>query len=192
MARRSALLRSVFVLATALSFASCDRLADVSSPAAPSADLLSDLLSQPNYSFKVITESVIPPIDTKVTGLIGIGGGSITLMGHTLTVPSGAVTVPTLFTLIALPNPYVDVEATATVTGLLGNVVDVGIFGFKKPVTLTLTYSRATNVSNPANLFIGYFRSDGTIEPLKSAVDTGKKTVSAQLSHFSKYGMCEN
>ena len=191
MARRSVFLRSVAVLATALSLVSCERATEVSSPTTPSASLLTDLLAQPSYSFKLITESVIPPIDTKVSGLIGSNGGSITLMGHTLTVPKGAVSVPTLFTLVALPNPYVDVEATASITGILGQVVDVGIFGFKKPVTLTLTYSRANNVTNPANLFIGYFGANG-IEPLPSTVNTANKTVSAQLHHFSKYGMCEN
>lgn len=193
MARRSAFLRTFAVLATMVTLVSCERMDQMVSPdATPSADLLADQLSRPSYSFKVITESVIPPIDTKASALIGLNGGSVTLMGHTLVVPAGAVSVPTLFTMVALPTPEIDVDLSATVTGLLGGVVDVGIFGFKKPVTLSLTYSRANNVANASKLFIGYFPGDGTIEPIKSSVDTSKKTVSAKLDHFSKYGMCEN
>ena len=191
MARRSAFLRSLYVLATAVSLASCERATELSAPSTPSADLLGGLLTQPSYSFKLITESVIPPIDTRASALIGIGGGTVTLMGHTLSVPSGAVSVPTLFTVIALPNSYVDVELTATVTGLLGQIVDVGIFGFKKPVTLTMTYSRATNVTYPSRLFIAYAGANG-LERQASTVDTSKKTVSAKLYHFSKYMMCED
>ena len=102
------------------------------------------------------------------------------------------MTIPTLFTLVALPTPEVDVLATATITDVLGKVVDVGELGFKRPVTLTLTYYRATNVDDPKRLVIVYFRPNGKLEVLDSNVDYKRYTVTAKLKHFSKYGMASN
>ena len=188
MSRNLKFFRSFALVAALFTLTSCDRSDSPSdSPLAPpSADLLG--LFQQNYSFTLINESVLPPLDLRASELIGLAGGSVTLMGHTLTVPAGAVSVPTLFTLVALPTPNIDVDASASVTGLLGQVLDVGSFGFKKPVTLTLTYSRATNVTNPNKLFIVYFGANGA-ERLASTVNSTAKTVSTKLNHFSKYGM---
>lgn len=122
-----------------------------------------------------------------VTRLIGSGGGSLELYGHRLTVPSGAVLEPTLFTLAVVPSGYVQVELSATVRTLLG-VLNLGEKGFRKPVPVTLTYRRSTNVSDPTTLFVlrekGLFRKP---EPLPSRVDPVTKTVTADLDRFSRY-----
>jgi len=196
-ARWSARLRSFTVLAAVVVFGtSCD--AGQKGPAEtpfspPSADLLSldPLFQADNYTFTLITERLDFPLSGfKVSKVIGLGGGSITLLGHTLTVPAGAVTVPTLFLMVALPTPVVDVELTATVTDLLGRVLNVGSKGFRKPVTLTLTYDRATNVTDPSKLFIVYLNGSES-ESLPSTVNQANKTVTAQLQHFSAYAMAE-
>ena len=160
-------------------------------PVAPQSGLLESLLGSSTMSpFTLITEPTLPPIDLRVSQLIGVNGGTLTLLGHTLTVPAGAVSVPTLFTMVALPTPEIDVELSATVTDLLGRVLNLDT-GFNKPVTLSLSYARANNVTDPARLFIVYF--NGTqLEQLPSTVDTRNKLVSTRLEHFSKYGMASN
>lgn len=124
-----------------------------------------------------------------ISGVIGILGGTLRLGGHTLIVPPGAVTVPTLFT-ISLPlDPYVNVDLLATVQTILGGVLNIGERGFRKPVVLGLTYSRATNVTDPSKLFNAYMPRYGAPEKLPSWVDENNKVVYSILPHFSKYCM---
>ena len=125
-------------------------------------------------------------------GIIGVNGGEITLLGHTLTVPAGAVSHPTVFTLTVLPTGYVEVNLTATLTSVLGLVLNVGGDGFLEPVPVSLSYARATNVTDPSKLTIvhvpgllGY----RNMEPVPSQVDTVHKTVHANLEHFSRYSL---
>jgi hypothetical protein len=130
--------------------------------------------------------SVKRPHESKV---IGLEGGSIELAGHTLTVPEGAVVEPTLFVLGVLPNGYVQVELFALVANPLRGLINVGEQGFRRPVTLSLTYSWASGVDNPEDLLILHLREDRVAEPVPSTVDTGTRTVTAQLEHFSRYCM---
>lgn len=142
--------------------------------------------------YTLIKDPLLPGLTKAVTttSLIGINGGSITLLGHTITVPAGAVSVPTLFAVTVLPTGYVEVDLLATVSSVLGLVTDVGSKGFAKPVNLTLTYSRGTNVSDPRKLHILRIKSIlgySKYEVLPSTVNTTAKTVTAPLDHFSHY-----
>lgn len=134
-------------------------------------------------------EERAPGTELSLSQIIGLQGGSVSLAGHTITVPFGAVTEPTLFTLELANNGYVEVELSAVVTDLLGRVIDVGSSGFEKPVTLSLTYARATNVTDPSRLKIVRLKSNGRHEVLPSTVQTGPLTVTATLDHFSRYAM---
>ena len=133
-------------------------------------------------------EESAPAADLSLSQVIGIDGGSVSLAGHRITVPAGAVSVPTIFTLTLANNGYVEVELTAVVSTLLG-VVDVGEDGFNKPVSLALTYARGTNVTDPARLKIIRLKSNGKHEILPSTVQSGPLTVTAELDHFSRYAM---
>lgn len=121
-----------------------------------------------------------------VVKVIGLDGGLLNLGGHSLLVPAGAVTSPTTFSMELLPSEYVMVDLTATRGG-----VDVGEKGFDKPVTITLSYDKL-NVRDPRKLFILRVNENGQHEKLRSVVDTQKRTVSAELDHFSKYAMASN
>ncbi len=201
MARRGAFLRSLAIFAVTFVLASCDSPQPGDSPLAPSAvqpqaglisDALTLLKAPPASSYKLITEPALLG-DLDLSKLIGINGGTISIAGITLTVPKGAITIPTLFTVAALPTGVIDASLTATTTNLLGLLTDVGSIGFKKPVTITMSYARATNVKDPSKLFLVYYDySKNKLVPLKSTVDTRNRTVSAQVDHFSKYGMAEN
>jgi hypothetical protein len=178
-----------------LAITACEKSADPIAAVAPSDEidpLLGGLLggTQP-AGYVLVKDPLLSGLTSALsTGqLIGFGGGSITLLGHTLTVPAGAVTSPTLFTLTVLPTGYVEVDLLATVNTLLG-VLDLGSKGFAKPVPITLTYSRGTNVGTHTNLkvlrvksLLGY----GTYEVMPSTVDTTNKKVTAPLDHFSRY-----
>ncbi|MGH7447011.1 MAG: hypothetical protein ACREK1_00120 [Longimicrobiales bacterium] len=125
----------------------------------------------------------------QVSSIIGLLGGEVHLAGHVIQVPAGAVSLPTVFTLTLATNGYVEVDISALTTDLLGNTVNIGEQGFKKPVTLSLTYARATNVTDPSRLKLMRLKSDGKHEILKSKVSDGTKLVSAKLDHFSRYCM---
>ena len=121
--------------------------------------------------------------------ILGLLGGTLNVANHSISVPFGAVTLPTLFTLRHVNNGYVEVDASATITDLLGKILDIGALGFRKPVRMTLSYARATNVSDPSRLKIVRLKPDGQHEIMPSTVNLSKKTVSAPLDHFSRYAL---
>ncbi len=142
--------------------------------------------------YTLVKERLALPLDLDLSKIIGINGGSLSLLGHTITVPAGAVDRPVLFTLIVARPGYVEVELDATISGLFGRIIDVGGNGFDEPVDLTLSYSRATNVDDPSRLVILRRLPGGAIEEMPSTVDTQRKTVTAQLDHFSRYCLAAN
>jgi hypothetical protein len=122
-----------------------------------------------------------------VTQLIGISGGKLTVGGNTLVVPSGAVTLPTLFTMVQLPTPYIRADLTAITSTLLG-LLNIGEKGFAKPVTLTLSYRNAIGVTDPTRLRIAEMKANGEIGVvLPTTVNATTKTVTAKLPHFSSW-----
>ena len=161
------------------------------SPGSPDP-LLGALLGGNNVQgYTLVNDPLLPGITQALStgSLIGFSGGSISLLGHTVTVPLGAVTQPTLFSIIVLPTGYVEVDLTATLNTLLGPF-DVGSRGFKKLVPVSLTYARATNVTNPGTLkvlrvtsLLGY----GSYEVMPTTVNQTAKTANTQLDHFSRY-----
>ena len=181
-----------------LAVTACEKDTDPIAAVAPSAEidpLLGGLLGgSPPAGWVFVNDPVLTlsGITTAVSTnqLIGFNGGTISLLGHTLTVPVGAVTKPTLFVLTVLPTGKVEVDLLATLNTLLG-VLDVGSKGFAKPVPITLTYSRSTNVGTHGpqvkvlriNSLLGY----GKYEVMPTTVDTSNQKATAALDHFSRY-----
>ena len=144
--------------------------------------------------YTLVEDPLLPGILQAVStnGVIGLNGGQLSLLGHTLTVPAGAVSQPTVFTLTVLPTGYVEVNLTATLTSVLGLVLNVGEQGFAKPVPITLSYARATNVTDPSELtvvHVGGLLGYRNIQAVTSQVDTTSQTVTAELEHFSRYSL---
>jgi hypothetical protein len=184
-------------LALSLTAVSCDTLSD--SPVSPEvqqsvqAPAISPVIVAPaalnlsSYHFITRTPPKQSLLDLSL--LINILGGVLKLEKQSLTVPAGAVILPTLFNMHQATNGHVEVKLTALLQSLLG-LLDIGGKGFLKPVTLSLSYANATNVTNASHLKIALLNSDGTIkEILPSVVNTSTKTVTAQLPHFSSYAM---
>lgn len=137
---------------------------------------------------------------TKAAAWIGSSGGSLSLAGHSLVVPEGAVSQAMCFTMELGTGSYVDVDLHAWRMES-GDGCDVEKVGgdewggtlwtgeFQTPVKLSLTYSRATNVSDPSVLVVAWQKSSTTMDLLSSHVDTTAETVSAELDHFSMYAL---
>ncbi len=172
--RRSA----VAVLFLSLSLWSCDS-AHTPTGAVP------EPASGPAFSTTSSSYYQIPGDDGSVglaTALIGAEGGTITLGEHRLTVPAGAVSAPTAFTVQIVDEKYITVLLTA-----IQGTLDIGEQGFAKPVQLTLSYSTATEPVDESRLLVLWIKDDGTFEAQPTTVDTAAKRVRADLGHFSGY-----
>ena len=121
------------------------------------------------------------------TNLLGFLGGTLNVGGHKLQVQTGSVLSPTLFTMVRLPSPTIQVSLTA-ITGTLFNLLNIGEQGFNEPVKLTLSYSNAIGVTDPSRLRIAELKWNGTLgEVLPTSYNATNKTVTAYLPHFSSW-----
>jgi hypothetical protein len=189
--------RSLKALVTALLIAvpvitSC---ADVSGPitAAPTIERQDGLIeSLLGGVLKVVFNLLSGPDanGSQVSAWIGSGGGTLSTAAYTLIVPQGAVGENTKFVIAPVNDGTYSVQLHAYKQGMLG-LVDVGAKGFKKPVTLRVSYANAVGVVNEKKIIIVYL-DDGAAEIQPTMVDTSKDYVSAPLSHFSKYAMAQN
>ena len=180
----------------ALGVASCDHVASDATGLAggydPQLATAQTVEGSDGRIYTLVEEPNLASEEKRVTGTIGLLGGSLEVVGHKLTVPPGAVSAPTLFAMTRLPNGRIMVNLLAVQSDLLGNVFNAGALGFDKPVTVELTYSRATNVTRPQDLVILRMNPKGTGYPhevMPSVVDESRRTVRAQLDHFSGYCM---
>lgn len=138
---------------------------------------------------------LIQTVEATVAALLDVAGGVLELLGHSIGVPAGAVDEPTIFSMTVIQNGYIEVDLTATPKSLLKRLFSWGkteTVQFDRPVTLSLSYARATNVTDPTRLKIMRLLPDGRHEILPSTVDLENKTVSAELDHFSRYCMISN
>jgi hypothetical protein len=144
-----------------------------------------DIIISVNGNTKVIKT---PNVQNSNWGfaLIAASGGSITVDGHTLSVPAGAVKHSTWFMLKVVGSNAVHVELKAW-RASDGQAVTQFT---NVPVQLTLN-ARSLGTLDPS-LLIVYLRDDaydGRREPVPSKVDTIAGTVTGYLTHFSAYAL---
>lgn len=138
---------------------------------------------------------LIKTVEATIATLLDVTGGVLSLLGHALFVPEGAVTEPTIFSMTVIQNGYIEVDLTATPKSLLSRLffwTKPKTVQFNVPVELSLSYARATNVTDPTRLKIMRLMPDGRHEILPSTVDLENQTVTAELDHFSRYCMIAN
>ncbi|HEY0304849.1 MAG TPA: hypothetical protein VGC44_07740 [Longimicrobiales bacterium] len=128
---------------------------------------------------------------TKVTAWIGSDGGTLKTAAYTLVVPRGAVNANTQFVIEPANDGSYTVNLYAYQKTVLGTV-SVGEKGFAKPVLLTISYDKASGVTNERKIAIIYIESASKVELQNSSVDARDNDVTAALSHFSKYAMVQN
>lgn len=164
----------------------CENQSDPISPLLQSGDEGTVVMDVIGQSYTVVREG--SSAYEKATFVIGPDdNGELVIGRHTLTVPEGAVSVPTTFTMVKPWGRDLEFSLTATATGANGETIDVGGNGFLKPVTLTANYTGSTIPMNEESLVVAWLRPDGIIEVQETVVNTSEKTVSSELSHFSAY-----
>lgn len=124
----------------------------------------------------LLTCSPLPSDST--SQMIGPDGGTLSVGPHTLTVPAGALTAPTLI--------------TAVLDGDSVNAVRFSPEGlvFLQPSSLTMSYANCGLLGTFIPKRIVYTTDDFQIlEILPSLDDVLTKTVTGQVSHFSQYAI---
>jgi hypothetical protein len=118
----------------------------------------------------------VNPADNAAAARIGIEGGSIQLGLHSLIVPPGAVSEPTLFRLSYASRSGIALDCAPSP------------LSFNVPVSLTLSYvgTQYEGLSG-VELQVIFMADDDSFEVLPSVVNEAMNTVTAEVSHFSRY-----
>lgn len=180
--------------------AACDGMGPGHAPVGPDAS--TPLFQESEEDAELATEDGYTG-PTRAAAWIGSSGGSLSLAGHSITVPEGAVSGSMCFTMELGTGNAVDVDLNAWQMdssegckvegdGSEGGESWEGTLWqgeFEVPVTLALTYSRVNNVDDPSDLQVAWLKSSTDVLPLSSSIDATSETVWSQLEHFSMYAL---
>ncbi len=170
--RHAAILAGVLVLVAVFGFVGC-----ADSPLDSGSQTGSHLLTR---APRATGGASLSPVNLYTEQVISSKqGGTLSLLDVTLTIPAGAVPNDTTFS-IFIPDDQVFYNEFGT-DGLV----------FKKPVSVTMSYRNA-NLSgvNEATIRLAWYNpSTGAYIDVPCTVDTVNKTVTAELQHFSAYGL---
>lgn len=185
-------------------FAACDEAGSEHALIGPSLPVFEESEEDGGGDGELVEEEAYSGA-TAAAAWIGSAGGSISLAGHSLTVPEGAVSQHLCFTMELGTSTVVDVDLNAwqmeSSEGckVEGNAEEVEAGEgssrvlwtgtFDVPVSLALTYSRALDVSDPTELVVAWLKSATETLPVSSSVDTASETVRGELNHFSEYAL---
>jgi hypothetical protein len=119
-------------------------------------------------------------------GTISVSDPSVPISGSSVEIPQGAIDTDTVITITQ------DIAAPVLPSNLsnAGPAVDFGPSGltFATPVTISVPYNRT---SNATNVKLMSFSGDQWVQVPISEINTSKKIVFAQVSHFSTYQAAE-
>lgn len=163
-------------LAGALLLASCTPDGAAVAPTAPSDPVLST-----TYGATLLECPVSETVSA--SAVIGPLGGSVSVAGHRLNVPLGAVRGLRTFTLTVPASNYLDIEIRAD---------GQEHFQFDAPVALTLDYSRCTRSNiKKENLRIFYIDpvTKTILQDMGGVDDKDARTVTTDTDHLSGYAI---
>lgn len=124
-------------------------------------------------------------VTTSVTKTLDLLGGTIQLGGHSLTLPVGALLLPTEFTLTVPASRYVEVHVTAN--GEHG-------FEFLEAAAITISYERCTRGNIAGGVLTAYKIDPATKALLKhmgGADDTLLRRVTFSTDSLSGYAIAQ-
>ena len=118
--------------------------------------------------------------DVTVRTLIGPKGGRIQLGGFVMVVPRGALRDTTTFVMKVPESRVLKVKIRAR---------DEQHFTFEKPVTITLDYSRCSNVpSDPTGWYVDE-TTDSELEQMPGVNNAAARSFTLQTGHLSGYAL---
>ena len=120
---------------------------------------------------------------TSTSGLIGLLGGSVQLGATGISIPSGAITVPTLIQLTVPSSRFMEIDVSA---------VGFQSFLFQQPVTITIDYSRcARNDIDQQTLHVWHIDpvTKELLEDMGGTDDKLTRTITFTTGHLSGYAV---
>lgn len=137
----------------------------------------------PATSASAATLLSCPTTTTQTTSaLIGVLGGTVSLAGSSISIPAGALTVPTLITVTIPAGQFmeVDVQANALTS-----------FLFNQPVSITIDYSRCSQ--NLSNTSLSVWNIDeqtkALLENMGGVNDPLTESITFTTGHLSGYAV---
>ena len=122
-------------------------------------------------------------ISQTTQAIIGPLGGTLSLDGTTIGIPSGALTEPTLITLTIPASPYMEIDVRAN---------DLLSFVFNKPIGIRLDYSRCTDPALDTQRLSVWHIDTQTKDLLENMGGTDNKasnTIDFSTGHLSNYAI---
>lgn len=119
------------------------------------------------------------------TGLVGLLGGSISLGATGITLPAGALTLPTLFQVTVPASPYMEIDVSA---------VGFQTFLFQQPVTITIDYSRCNRSDTDQKTLHVYHIDPLTkqlLEDMGGVDDKVSQHITFSTGHLSGYAIAD-
>jgi hypothetical protein len=114
---------------------------------------------------------------------IGSGGGSLSVNGHELRIPEGAVTSPQKFTVAITASEYLELDIRAD-----GH----DHYVFAKPVRITVSFDRCVDAALLEDELRVYYIDPDTkdaIEDVGGTVNTSDSSIAAWTDHLSDYAV---
>ncbi len=143
-------------------------------------------LTAPQLGLSAEPKLLACPNATPLTGTFvadPLLGGSLSLAGTSVTIPAGAVSLPTLFVLTIPASPYMEIEVHAD--GLAS-------FIFNQPATISIDYSRCGHpLADRRSLQAWYLDSvtKALLENMNAIDDKNSQRVTFTTGHLSGYGV---
>jgi len=139
----------------------------------------------PAFSSNTSPELVECPVDvTRSTqGNVLPLGGSVTLDGHSVSVPMGAVLLPTDIGISAPAGQYMQINLSA-------NGQDH--YQFRAPLTVTLSYARCSRANidkGPLSVWLVDEETGALLQNMGGVDDKQARTVTFTTDHFSGYAI---
>jgi hypothetical protein len=116
-------------------------------------------------------------------GIVGPLGGTLSIGAASITIPPGALSLPTLFDVTVPASPYMEIDITAN---------RLRSFLFNSPVSVTIDYSRCDPAAT-AGLTLSVWHIDvaskALLENMGGVNDTTARRITFSTPHLSGYAI---
>jgi hypothetical protein len=141
-------------------------------------------LEPPPTNFAAFEQSflVCPNTEPRAArGTIGSMGGTLSLGGHSITLPPGAVVEPTRFTIVEPESPNVEIQIHAA---------GRESFQFLLPATVTISYDRCGQQGIDSSELVVWHVDEVTgalLELMGGVADPAEREITFQTGHLSGF-----